>query len=228
MRRSPRELLAWFATLAVALTTARVVSVDLATLHRRAATLGPQRVVVVAAHDLALGQTVAARDLRTEKRYASEIPREAVTDPRAAVGRVVVVPVLAHALLFAQHLAPADRTGLDGVVPPGDRAVHVGPSDGFRPPRGSIVDVLAAFDPTAVVVDGARDSAVVVASGARVLAVDDGADSAATNDAHAGVTLLVTDTEARVIAFAAANGDLTLAVAPPESACCDRPAPRGS
>jgi Flp pilus assembly protein CpaB len=32
------------------------------------------------------------------------------------------------------------------------------------------------------------------------------------------VTLLVTESEARVLAIAAANGDLTLAIAPPESA----------
>src|SRR5262249_39318619 len=93
--------------------------------------------------------------------------------------------------------------------------VHVTPADGFRPARGTIVDVLAAFDPTAVVVDGARASAVVVAVGARVLAVDEGDTSDETN---AGVTLLVTESEARVLAFAAANGDRTPASAPPEPA----------
>jgi len=215
MRHSPRVLLAWLATIVVALTTARVVAGDLATLHRRAATLGPQRRVVVAAHDLEIGQTVTARDLATEVRYAKEIPSEAITDTHAALGRVVAVPVLAHAVVFTHHLAPADRTGVDGIVPEGDRAVHVTPADGFRPPRGAIVDVLAAFDPTSVVVDGARDSAVIVASGARVVEVD---DRASTDNTNAGVTLLVSEEEARVLAFAAANGDLTLAIAPPESA----------
>jgi Flp pilus assembly protein CpaB len=220
MRRSPRVWLMWFAALAVALTTARVVGGDLATLRRRAATLGTPRSVVVARHDLALGQTVTAHDLRIEHRYASEIPQEAVTDPGRAVGRVVVVPVLRDAIVFAQHLAPADRSGLGAVVPVGDRAVHVTPKNGFQPPRGSIVDVLAAFDPTAVTVKGAGDAAVVVASGARVLAVDGGADNSDDAGSNAGVTLLVTDTEARVLAFAAATGDLSFAVDPPESACC--------
>jgi Flp pilus assembly protein CpaB len=215
MRQSPRVLFAWLVTIAVALTTARVVGGDLATLHRRAATLGPQRRVVVATRDLEIGQTIAARDMTTETRYAKEIPRDAVTDARALVGRVVVVPVLAHAVVFAQHLAPADRWGVDGIITPGYRAVHVSPADGFRPPRGAIVDVLAAFDPTVVVVDGARGSAVIVASGAHVVAVD---DPDAGDDANLGVTLLVTETEARVLAFASANGDLTLAIAPPESA----------
>jgi pilus assembly protein CpaB len=206
---------AWLATLAVALTTARVVGGDLATLHRRAATLGPQRSVVVAARDLAIGETIGRGDLSTEVRYDTQIPRETLSDPAAAIGRVVRVPVVRHTFVFAQHLAPEDRSGLDGVVPEDARAVHVMPADGFRPPIGSIVDVLAAFDPTAVVVDGARASAVIVAGGARVLAVDE-RDSI--DDANAGVTLLVTESEARVVAFAAANGDLTLAIAPPESA----------
>src|SRR5689334_2078573 len=192
MRQSPRVVLAWLATAVVALLTARVVAGDLATLHRRAGTLGPPRRVVLAAHDLDIGQTVTAGDLVTESRYAKEIPQEAVTDTHDAVGRTVAVPVLAHAVVFAHHLAPADRSGVDGIVPEGDRAVHVTPADRFRPPRGAIVDVLAAFDPTAVVVDGARDSAVIVASGARVVAVD---DRATVDDTNAGVTLLVTVSE---------------------------------
>jgi Flp pilus assembly protein CpaB len=215
MRRSPRVVFAWSATLVVALATARIVSGDLATLHRRAATLGPQRHVVVAARDLATGQTITPRDVTSETRYAKEIPHEALSDPGTAVGRVVRVPVLRHAMVFGAHLAPANRSGVDGVVPDGSRAVHLTPADGFCPARGAIVDVLAAFDPTAVVVDGARASAVIVASGARVLEVD---DRDATDDTDAGVTLLVTEPEARVLAFAAANGDLSLAIAPPEAA----------
>jgi Flp pilus assembly protein CpaB len=220
MRRSPRVWLAWSATVVVALTTARVVSGDLATLHQRAASLGPRHAVVVADHDLVLGQTITSHDVHSETRYASEIPREALSDPQRAVGRVVVVPLLGDAIVFAHHLAPADRTGLDGVIPLGDRAVHVNPKDGFLPPVGAIVDVLAAFDPSVVTVQGAAHAAVVVASGARVLTADGSAGKAGNDGADTGVTLLVTDTEARVIAFAAASADLTLAIAPPESACC--------
>jgi Flp pilus assembly protein CpaB len=64
-----------------------------------------------------------------------------------------------------------------------------------------------------------------VANGARVLATDNTpADSGSTSES-AGVTLLVTDAEARNIAFAAANAELTLAVAPPESARAPGAAP---
>jgi pilus assembly protein CpaB len=206
---------AWLATIVVALTTARVVGGDLATLHRRAATLGPQRRVVVAARDLDTGHTITARDLTTEVRYEKHMPRQALTDSDAVVGRVLRLPVLRDTVLFPQHLAPSSRSGVDGVVPVGSRAIHVTPADGFRPPIDAIVDVLATFDPTAVVVDGARTSAVIVASGARVVSVD---EHESIDDTRAGVTLLVTEPEARVVAFAAANGDLTLAIAPPESA----------
>jgi Flp pilus assembly protein CpaB len=221
VRRSPRVFIAWFAALAVALTTARVVGGDLATLHRRAASLGPARTLVVATHDLALGETITRADVRRETRYASELPREAVRRTDDAVGRVVIVPILRDAIVFTHHLASANRTGLDAVIPAGDRAVHVIPKDGFRPPQGSTVDVLAAFDPSAVAVDGPADAAVVVASGARVLAVDDASSGDAST---AGVTLLVTSPEARSIAFAAATADLTLAVTPPEDALAAEPA----
>ncbi len=225
MRRSPRVLLAWSAAVVVALTTARVVGGDLATLHSRAASLGPRQSVVVAVHDLELGQSVAPNDVRTEARYANEIPRDALTDPRRVVGRIVVVPVVRNAMLFTQHVASANRSSLDAVVPLGNRAVHVIPKDGFLPPRGSIVDVLAAFDPTVVTVKGAGNAAVIVAGGARVVAVDGATSDGGSDRANTGVTLLVTELEARVVAFAAAAADLTLAVAPPESACCDRDEP---
>jgi len=223
VRRSPRVLLAWFAAVVVALTTARVVGGDLATLHRRAASLGPQQTVIVAARDLALGQTITSRDITRESRYRSQTPRAAIRSAAGALGRVVIVPVLRGGMLFAGHLALAERTGLDAVVPLGKRAVHITPKDGFRPPRGSVVDVLAAFDPSVVAVDGPADAAVVVASGARILAVDDASTSGDSDVAYAGVTVLVTETEARAIAFAAATADLTLAVTPPESACCPEP-----
>jgi len=216
-------MLAWFAAVVVALTTARVVSGDLAALHRRAASLGPQVSVMVARHDLELGQTISARDVRRESRYRSQTPREAIRVAAGAVGRVVIVPVLRDAMLFTGHVAPASRTGLDAVIPRGERAVHVTPHDGFRPARGSVVDVLAAFDPTVVAVDGPADAAVVVADGAHVLAVDDASTSGEGDASYAGVTLLVTEAEARAIAFAAATADLTLAVTPPESACCPEP-----
>lgn len=210
--------MAWIAAFAVAVGTARVVGGDLATLHRQAHDLGPAESVVVARRDLALGTVVTTRDLRVVTMRTHDAPASALHSTDSATGRVVVVPLLAGGALLARALAPADRTGLDAVVPAGDRAVHVSIADGFRPPTGSVVDVLAAFDPSAVTVDGADGTAVTVARAARVLSVDDDARSDGTTGV--GVTLLVTEEEARTVAFAATNADLSLALAPPETACC--------
>jgi Flp pilus assembly protein CpaB len=58
-----------------------------------------------------------------------------------------------------------------------------------------------------------------------VIAVDSATSDGGSGSTNSGVTLLVTELEARVVAFAAAAADLTLAVAPPESACCSRDEP---
>jgi pilus assembly protein CpaB len=219
MRRSPRYLLAWCAALVVAALTAAVVGSDLASLHRRARSLGPPRKVVVATHDVPLGAAVRPGDVEVVARYASAIPRGAVTQMREVIGRVAIVPILTGGVVVSRQLAPAERPGLTGLVPVGRRAVRVTAADGLRPPTGAVVDVIAALDPAT----GAGDSggAVTVVRAALVLAVDDsGSTDEYTPSGGAGVTLLVTEEEARGLAYAAANGVLTLALAPPEAACC--------
>jgi Flp pilus assembly protein CpaB len=218
MRRSPRSLLACCAAVVVALVTVIVVGSDLRALHRRANDLGPLRSVSVAVRDLPLGATVTARDLRTTSRYESMIPPDAVVAREHVVGRVVAVPIAADAVVQGAHLADADRPGLTGLVPVGSRAMTVRTDDGLRPPRGAVVDVLAALDPAFS--GAAAEGAVTVARAARVLAVDDGVDAQYAEPGTAGVTLLVTEEEAQSLAFAAANGVLVLALAPPEAACC--------
>jgi Flp pilus assembly protein CpaB len=209
--------LAWGAALVVALATARVVAGDLATLHRNAHDLGRRRTVVLAVHDLPLGAVIAAGDVERVTRYTRVVPDDALREVDDATGRIVVVPMLRDGVVTTRALAAANRTGLDAVVPDGRRAVHVALDDGFRPPPGAVVDVLAAFDPSAVVVDGSESTAVTVAHAARVVALDD----VRSGDAGAsGVTLLVTEDEARAVAFAATNAELSLALAPPETACC--------
>ncbi|MET1001947.1 MAG: Flp pilus assembly protein CpaB [Acidimicrobiia bacterium] len=216
MRRSPRSVVASCAAIAVAALTAIVVAQDLTSLHRRAREFGPPREVVVAARDLPLGAKVAASDLDTVTRSESEIPPDAVGAGGDAIGRVVAVPVLEGSVLFAGHLAPADRDGLDGLVAAGSRAVRIQPADGLQPPIGAVVDVLVALDPAY----GGGGRATIAARAARVLAVDAADANDPTASGTAGVTLLVTEEEARELAFATANGVVTLALAPPEAACC--------
>lgn len=224
MRRSPRALAAWAAAFLVAIVTARVVSADLATLHRSAQAFGAPQPAVVAARDLPLGATLRAADLRVVRFAGDPLPPGLLSSVDDAVGRVVAVPVVAGSPVVTGHLTDADRDGLDGLVPPGHRAVRVSTDDGLLPDRGSVVDVLVTLDPTLVASSGGGDPTVTVARAARVLAADGGEvsgdGSAAAGAWSSGVTLLVTEEEAHRLAFALAHGVVTLALAPPEDACC--------
>jgi pilus assembly protein CpaB len=215
-RRSPRALALWGAALAVAVVTAVVVGGDLAALHRRAAGLGPRVDAVVAAHDLPLGRRLARADLRTRTAYRSQLPDAVLTDRSALVGRVVSVPVVAGAYVVTGNLAPRRRTGLDGIVPPGMRAMRVVVADALQPRPGAAVDVLASFDPGND--DTGDDRTVVLAAGVTVLGTDRRAGSGGGRAGATGVTLLVDREEARALADAQANGVVTLALVPPEDA----------
>lgn len=224
MRRSPRALTAWAAAFLVALVTARLVAADLATLHRSAKEFGAPRPTVVATRDLPLGTTVRAADLRVARLAGDGLPAGLLSSVDDAVGRVVAVPVVAGSPVVAANLADADRDGIDGLVPRGHRAVRVPADDGLVPREGSVVDVLVTLDPTLVASAGGGDPTVTVARAARVLAADGRGDGRATGITAAigdgGVTLLVTEEEAHRLAFALAHGVVTLALAPPEDACC--------
>jgi Flp pilus assembly protein CpaB len=218
MHRSPRVIAAWVVAALVALVTARVVAGDLSTLHARARSLGRDVPVVIAARDLQLGATLSARDVRVVTRPSSTVAPDALRDPERVAGRVLAIPLLRDDVVRESHLAPADRSGLDGVVPVGKRAAHVVVKDGFRPPIGAVVDVLASFDPS---VAGSRQIATSVARGARVLATDDPADTA--SGAGAGVTLLIAANEVPAVAYANGNGQVSVVLAPPEQSCCPDP-----
>ncbi len=235
MRRSPRVILAWAAALVVVLVTVRVVAGDLGALQRRARSLGADVPVVLAARDLPLGTTLVATDLYTVRRPATTISADALRDPAGALGRVVAVALLRDDVVGARHLAGGTRAGPKGtgaigigaIVPKGRRAVHVLVKDGFQPPVGAVVDVLATYDPSLATVSGPAGLAAVVASGAEVLSLAAGApaaasDAAGTTDTPAGpgVTLLVTEAEARAVAYAATIGVVSLALAPVQAACC--------
>ncbi|HVJ99099.1 MAG TPA: hypothetical protein VNC41_19905, partial [Acidimicrobiia bacterium] len=60
----------------------------------------------------------------------------------------------------------------------------------------------------------------VVARGSSVVAHDAAPDLESGEAITPGVTLLVTEDEARAVAYAAAVGQIALALAPPETACC--------
>jgi Flp pilus assembly protein CpaB len=202
------------------LATARIVASDLGSLHRRAHNLGADVPVLLAARDLPLGTTLGAGDVHTVRRPSTTVSSDALRDPAAAVGRVVSVALLRDDVVGARHLVP----GINGIVPAGRRAVRVLVKDGFQPPIGSVVDVLATYDPSLANIAGSPGQATIVARGARVLTLAGAApasDPGASADGNGtGVELLVTEDEARSVAYAASIGDVTLALAPLQDACC--------
>src|SRR5262245_1707884 len=134
MRRSPRVLVAWLLAFVVAAATARVVGGDLAALHRRARDLGPDVAVVLAARDLPLGTSLRTSDLRVVQQPASTVAPDALHDVSDAVGRIAVVSLLRDDIVRARAVTRSDRRGLDAVIPPGKRGIHVDIKDEFRPP----------------------------------------------------------------------------------------------
>jgi Flp pilus assembly protein CpaB len=186
-------------------------------LHRRAAGLGPERDVAVANRDLPVGATVGAHDVSTRRIYRSQLPHGVLENAGTAIGRVVAVGVLRGQFVTDRNVAPRRRTGLDGVVPKGMRAMRVVVTDALRPRAGAGVDVLASYDPSATQASGA-DTTVLVAESVLVLGTDSRAASGNGRAGAFGVTLLVDPDQARDLADAQANGVMTLALVPPEDA----------
>jgi Flp pilus assembly protein CpaB len=215
--RSPRAFAFRAGAAVVAVATAALVASDLAALHRRAHDFGPARDALVARHDLATGTTLDLADVKVRRIHASQLPPEVLGDRDRVVGRVVTVPVLRDGFVAVRNLAPRPRTGLDGAIPPGMRAIRVVVTDSLRPRAGASVDVIASFGGGGLSDTGSStESATVIAHGVLVLSTD-GARTAE-GAAALGVTLLVTPHEARDLAFAASRGVVTVALVPPEDA----------
>jgi Flp pilus assembly protein CpaB len=220
-RRSPRAVLLWVGAVLVAVVTAVIVATDLAALHKRARALGPPKPIAAAVRDLPVGTTIGDDDVRVRTVHRSQLPPGAMA-PAEAHGRVVAVPVVQGAFVVDGNVAPRRRTGLDGAIPTGMRALRIVVRDALRPPIGSSVDVLATFDSRSSEAGGAAPT-VVAARGVLVLGTDDAPASletatSARSGAGLGVTLLVTEDDAPRLAFAAATGAVTIALVPPEDA----------
>ncbi len=217
LTRAPRAFVLWSAAIAVAAGTAVLVASDLATLHRRASTFGPEQDVVVATHRLDLGMVLDRGDLRIRRVHRSQLPPGVLASSDRAVGRVVTVPVVGGGFVADANLAARSRTGFDGALPVGTRAMRVTVDDAIRPPIGAAIDILATFDVAALSSESPDAvSATTVASGVQVLRV---AGAAASDGENAlGITVLVSPRQARDLAYASAHGVLSIALVPPEEA----------
>jgi Flp pilus assembly protein CpaB len=212
LRRSPRAVLLWIAAAVVAVATAAYVADVLVSLRHQDEAYGRVRTVVVAARDLPLGHRVRTSDLSA--RHLRGDVGGALTRPADAIGEVVRVPLLRGALVSSRALAPERRDGRDGIVPAGLRSMRVVVEGGVQPDAGDPVDIYATFDPQTVGDDA--EPTLTVAAAVPVVATDHTAGTGGTADAI-GVTVLVTPTEAKRLAFASAAGTLAIAVAPPEA-----------
>ena len=188
----PRLVLA----LVVAVLVGALVHRTMADAAAVTARLGRTAEVAVAARAVGAGETLEPGDITMEPRPVAHLPDGAVTtDPTGAavrqglsVGEVVV----------RARLAGRGREGPAALVPEGWRAVSIPVVDAPLPARpGDRVDVVAAFDPTLV----ERNASLVVAADGLVVDVADDA-----------VTVAVPRSRVTEVAFALANGIVSLAL----------------
>jgi Flp pilus assembly protein CpaB len=169
------------------------VAISVSRANQLADTYGSRRAVLVAAHDLTVGESIEDDDLRS-----SDLPIALVvgTPVSAPTGRTVVAPVLAGEPIVAERLAPDGATGPMALAPSDARALAI-PTPSGRPPvsPGDRVDIVA------VALDATTRPARV-ATGAVVIATSDDA-----------VTVAVDPDELLNTARAALEGTAVLALA---------------
>lgn len=106
--------------------------------------------VLVASHDMELGQAITPTMLQSVAWPAGAVPAGAFDDPKKVEGRVVRSSIFKGEPVLAPKLAPeGTKAGLDSVIKAGHRAITVKVNEvvgvaGFLAP-GSFVDLLVNF-----------------------------------------------------------------------------------
>lgn len=160
------------------------VLVGLASVKQRP----PSWEALVLAGDLPAGKVLAGEDLRPAALPADARPASAVTDPSAAVGRVLAGPASAGEVLTENRLVgPGLLAGSAGQVALPVRLED--PAEAAYLRAGDLVDVLAASRATNLGADesAAPVAARTVARAVRVLAVPGAAGAAASGLLAGGV-----------------------------------------
>jgi Flp pilus assembly protein CpaB len=154
---------------------------------------GAPEQVAVAARFLPAGAVVASGEIVLRDVPSGLVPEGALRRP--PVGRTLLAPLAQGEVVTAGRVAGTGVGGLAALLPDGGRALAVPIGPGTPPlRRGDRVDVLATFE--------GDEPTFAVASSAAVLAV--------TRDKS--VTVAVTADEAPRVAFALAQGAVTLAL----------------
>ena len=180
----------------------------------------PTKPVVVAAADLDVGATLTREDLRVIDWPANAVPAGAITDPKDAVGRGLILPVIQNEPLLPNKLASSDAGGgLPPAIPPGLRAVSIRVNEvigvaGYVLP-GTRVDVVATVSPTGSNTDM---TSKVVLTNVQVLAAGTKIERDTERNkpmAVSVVTLLVDPEEAERLTLASTEGKIQLALRNP-------------
>jgi pilus assembly protein CpaB len=198
IRLSRSPILFWTVVAGLALLTGMVVAGAVGRANSLATRYGPLRPMVVAARAIERGTTLGPAEVEVRQLPAQFRTEGAFESADEVVGRTAVVPLARGEPVLGSDIAPEGLGAVAALLPAGSRAVAV-PTGSSSPAlrRGDVVDVLASFDgmPTLAV---AVDAAVV-----------DVADESA--------TVAVSPEEAKSVAFALANGAVTVALTPGSS-----------
>ena len=174
---------------------------------------GPPVAILAAVDDVARGAVLAEEMLEVVTVPSRFAPPGAMREIDRASGRIAVADIAAGEIVTSHRLAGADSGPTSSLVPPGMRAVQVpiGAAVGVKP--GDLVDVIATFG-------GGGAHTEVTGEGLEVLAVHRGGGgsfgaAASPSSGDFGLVLLVTPTDAELLAFAAAFATLSIAVRGP-------------
>jgi pilus assembly protein CpaB len=184
--------------------------------------------IAAVVHDMQAGSRLQRADLKMVQIAAKDVPKAAVLDSAAAVGRVLMYPVNAGEPLTATKLgALSGAEGFQAMIEPGFRGISVPISDvsgvaGLIQPR-SHVDVL--FTRTGSMADALTTTIledVVVLSIGRTTEVQTSTPGTGSQTTAVGsssqiraVTLAVTPEDARKLELAKNQGKLSLALRNP-------------
>lgn len=174
--------------------------------------------VVVAAAPLGLGVRLKASDLRILDWPLGQQPAGSFSRIGDCVDRALITPVVANEVILEQKLASREAgAGLPAAIPEGMRAVSIRVDDvvavaGFVQP-GTMVDVMVTGDPSMTGQPGISMTRTFLED-IRVMATGQQVQQDATGKPQNAtvVTLLVTPEQADLLALAATNGKLHLAL----------------
>src|SRR5438876_3048748 len=190
----------------------------------------PTTPVVVAASALDIGAELRREDLRIIEWPAHALPAQVINDPKDAIGRGLIMPVIQNEPILPMKLASKEAgAGLPPAIPPGLRAVSVRVNEvigvaGYVLP-GTHVDVVATVSPTEKQNDM---TSKVILTNVLVLAAGTKIDRMTDKDKPMPVTvvtLLVAPEEAERLTLASSEGKIQLALRNPLDR--DTPVTRG-